>query len=427
VAVDTQGNIIAAGNTHTSNVAFSSDWMIAKFAPDGTLLWQRTVDGTGNNFSDDDFVRSVAVDTQGNVLVAGLTRTASTGSDFTVAKFDREGTLLWLQILSGTFSGAGNDSARSVAVDMDGNVLAAGDIVNTGNGADFTVAKFDRDGTLVWQQTLNGTANANDVASMVAVDLAGNVSAVGFTQNTGTGADFTVAKFHSDGTLLWQQTLNGTGKAPDGTANVLDRANAVAVDTQGNVLAAGVVTERDATIFLPENAGTGFDPTVAKFAPDGTLLWQQTFTGSASDDDTAESVAVDTPGNVLVTGVMTNTATGRDFMVAKFDGDGALLWFRTIDGTANDLEGLNGTLNSVDNGVGGRGRPGRERHRRGRDVEYRYRSRPHGDTVRSGRPVQGVDLLRVGRRRVRLHRHDRGALRGRRDVCLQDPHRWHRV
>ena len=81
-----------------------------------------------------------------------------------------------------------------------------------GSGRDFIVAKFAPDGTLLWQQTLNGTANGCDAALSVAVDTEGNVLAAGSTENTGTGLDFTVAKFARDGTLLWQQTLNGTGQ-----------------------------------------------------------------------------------------------------------------------------------------------------------------------------------------------------------------------
>ena len=74
-----------------------------------------------------------------------------------------------------------------MAVDTQGNVLAAGYTTNTGTGQDFTVAKFAPDGTLLWQQTLNGTANVADAAFSVAVDTQGNVLAAGFTSNTGTG------------------------------------------------------------------------------------------------------------------------------------------------------------------------------------------------------------------------------------------------
>ena len=43
-------------------------------------------------------------------------------------------------------------------------MLAAGVTVNTGTGQDFTVAKFAPDGTLLWQRTLDGTANVDDAA-----------------------------------------------------------------------------------------------------------------------------------------------------------------------------------------------------------------------------------------------------------------------
>src|SRR5262249_41963983 len=97
-------------------------------------------------------------------------------------------------------------------------------------------------------QNLNGTANFTDQAFSVAVDNLGNVGAAGFTINTGTDFDFTVAKLDPNGTLLWAQNLHGT-------TNTLEKANSVAVDNLGNVVAAG-------SIF---NTGTSSDFTVAKF------------------------------------------------------------------------------------------------------------------------------------------------------------------
>jgi outer membrane protein assembly factor BamB len=162
--------------------------------------------------------------------------------------------------------------------------------------------KFDRDGTLLWQQNLNGSANGFDEAFSVAVDNQGNVVAAGFTENTGTGfSDFTVVKFDPNGTLLWQQNLNGT-------ANGFDRAQSMALDNQGNVVAAG----------LTANAATFLDFTVAKFDRDGTLLWRQNLNGTANDNEDARSVAVDNQGNVVAAGVTRNTGTFEDFTVAKF-------------------------------------------------------------------------------------------------------------
>ena len=293
VAVDNQGSVLAAGRT--SNTGTGDDFTVAKFAEDGNLLWQQNLNGTANSF---DFAWSVAVDNQGNVLAAGGTVNTGTGTDFR-SRSSTATSHLWQQTLNGTANGF--DFAVPVAVDNQGNVFAAGSTVNTGTGDDFTVAKFNRDCTLMWQQTLNGTANGVDFAESVAVDNQGNVLAAGLTLNTGTHTDFTVAKFAEDGNLLWQQNLNGT-------ANGFDQALSVAVDNQGNVLAAGGTV----------NTGTGTDFTVAKFAEDGTLLWQQTRNGTANLADQAQSVAVDTRGNVLAAGSTANTGTFTDFTVAKF-------------------------------------------------------------------------------------------------------------
>jgi uncharacterized delta-60 repeat protein len=221
---------------------------VAKFDREGTLLWQHTLNGTAFNSTDPAF--SVAVDRQGNVVAAGITENTGTFRDFTVAKFDRDGALLWHQALNGTAAST-DDQALSVALDNQGNVVAAGFTLNTGTYYDFTVAKFDRDGALLWQRDLHGAFNgidpSDDRALSVAVDKQGDVVAAGYTQifQMRPRRDFTVAKFDGDGTLLWQQTLN----------NSSGDAHAVAVDQQGNVIAAGRISNR-----------TFIDFMVAKFA-----------------------------------------------------------------------------------------------------------------------------------------------------------------
>ena len=234
-----------------------------------------------------------------------------------MAKFDRDGTLLWQQNLNGTANIF--DEACSVAVDNQGNVLAAGRTENTGTGSDFTVAKFDRDGTLLWQQNLNGTANGSDEAFSVAVDNQGDVLAAGRTQNTGIDDDFTVAKFDRNGPLLWQQTLNGTANgllkrrsrwrwttkatcsppaAPKIPALRLHGSEvrprwdpALAAEPQRNgqqlvtgALGGGGQPRKRARRRRHRNTGT-WDFTVAKFAADGTLLWQQNLNGTADVSD----------------------------------------------------------------------------------------------------------------------------------------------
>jgi hypothetical protein len=61
-----------------------------------------------------------------------------------------------------------------VAVDRRGNVVAGGNTINTGSGIDFTGAKFNRNGRPLGKWTLNGTASDFDSTSAVAVDRQGN-------------------------------------------------------------------------------------------------------------------------------------------------------------------------------------------------------------------------------------------------------------
>jgi uncharacterized delta-60 repeat protein len=282
----------------------------------GALLWLQNVDGT--TFNGFDMARSVVVDKQGNVVAAGSTENTVTSSDFTVAKFDRAGTLLWRQNLNGTANGS--DIAKAVAVDKQGNVVAAGETLNTGTSSDFTVVKFDGDGTVLWQQNLNGTAPSRfnwDSAEAVAVDNQGNVVAAGFLRNQFI-PDLTVAKFDRNGSLLWQHNIAGTD---------FDK-KAVAVDNRGNIVVAASVEQ---------------DFTVAKFDGDGTLLWQQNLNGTAAGGDSAASVAVDIQGNVVASGLTRNTLPGgSDFTVAKFDRDGTLLWQHNLHGTT-----VNGSNNAA--------------------------------------------------------------------------------
>src|SRR5262249_24245121 len=159
---------------------------------------------------------------------------------------------------------------------------------NTGSGEDFFVIKLrGSDGTELWRQTINGTANDADFVAALVVDAAGDVLAAGSTINTGTGPDFTVVKLRgSDGAVLWQQAIAGPGHGDD-------RAWALAVDGAGNAVATGYV----ASTAVPS------DIAVVKFSgADGGVLWQRFLDGGAKTSDEGLAVALDATGDVVVAG-----------------------------------------------------------------------------------------------------------------------------
>ena len=102
-----------------------------------------------------------------------------------------------------------------------------------------------------------------------------------------------------------------TGWQINGTANGRDFATTVTVDGMGNVVAVGATT----------NTGTGADFTVIKFdGMSGTELWRKTINGMANDFDTTFAVTVDAAGDVVAAGMIKNVWTGDDFIVVKLSG-----------------------------------------------------------------------------------------------------------
>ncbi|TXC66631.1 hypothetical protein FSC37_14810 [Piscinibacter aquaticus] len=198
------------------------------------------------------------------------------------------------------------------------------------NGPDLFVAKYDRDGSLIWGRQL-GT-DTTDNAAGVATDAAGNIYLTGYTfgsldANSNAGdADAFLVKYDRDGVKLWTRQFGSVDQ---------DIATAIAVDSTGHPY---VVGRTVGALGGAPNAG-GLDAFVVKFDATGTPVWTRQF-GSAADDY-AYGVALDAEDDVVVIGstlgalAQTTGLGGTDAFTVKLDGAGAFLWLRQ-SGTAGD-------------------------------------------------------------------------------------------
>src|SRR5262249_30176047 len=193
-------------------------------------LWRHVVDGSA---AGTDVARSIRVDAAGDVVAAGELQNVATGMDFVVMKLSgATGAEAWRTQIKGTASL--DDLDRAVRGDAAGDVVAAGELQNTGTGLDFTVVKLSGgSGTEIWRRVLNGSASGNDAAHAVRIEPMGDILACGAVQNTGTDLDFAVVKLSGvDGSVMWRKEINGTSSGPD-------QASALAEDSSGDVVAAG--------------------------------------------------------------------------------------------------------------------------------------------------------------------------------------------
>jgi uncharacterized delta-60 repeat protein len=106
-------------------------------------------------------------------------------------------------------------------------------------------------------------------------------------------------------------------KRIDGPVHGSEHAHDVRIDSVGNVIVTGWI----------ETATGNEDCHTVKYSPQGDLLWENTYAGSATGTDYGYALTLDPSGNVYVAGFGNgdNPAT-FDLFVLKYDADGNSVW-----------------------------------------------------------------------------------------------------
>ena len=168
IGLGPDGNIIVAGWFRDPSTDNLNIRVLRYDAYTGKTL----TDASYNNESDDEKAWGVAVDADGNIIVAG--ETSSYDGVTLTLKFGPDGHLLWANRYRGSeYKNRGN----AVAVDRDGNVFVAGKITKDEQSGDWMLLVYDRDGKLVFDKTypVGGDAGAEGIA----VDIYGNIAIAG--------------------------------------------------------------------------------------------------------------------------------------------------------------------------------------------------------------------------------------------------------
>jgi uncharacterized delta-60 repeat protein len=270
--------------------------------------WTATYNGPG---SGNDAASKVAYDASGNVYIAGF-GAGSTSVDYFIVKYNSAGVQQW----SRTYNGTGNavDEALDIAVDAAGNVYVTGKSIVTGSDFDYATIKYNTEGTLQWTAGYNGPGNGEDKATGIAVDAAGNVYVTGTSY--GANNDYATIKYNASGIQLWAMRYNST-------FNGRDDAMDIGLDGAGNIYVTGF------------SAGWGFDYATIKYNPDGVQQWVKRYDGPVNSDDLPLALAIDSEGNVCVTGYSLGNLTAYDYATVKYNSSGTELWVQRYNHTYN--------------------------------------------------------------------------------------------
>jgi uncharacterized delta-60 repeat protein len=316
VVVDNFGNVYVAGNSPGETSA--NDITTIKYNSAGQQQWIQRYNGPGNSDDGTNGTNAIAVDSSGNVYVAGWSA-GKENTDYVVIKYNANGDQQWAQRYNGT--GNGYDAPYGVALDSSGNVYITGTSTGDGTGSDCTTIKFNNSGQQQWAKSYNGSGNGYDAGQALAVDDSGNVYITGVsTAQNGLG-DCVTIKYDTDGNQQW-------AKVYDGPANGTDYGNSVTADGSGNVYVTGSST----------GSTTDRDYLTIKYDSSGQQQWVSTYTSAGSNVDEGRSVALDGSGNVYVTGVLAYSegkSSTDDWGTIKYDSSGIKQWVRTYNGPAN--------------------------------------------------------------------------------------------
>lgn len=285
---------------------------------------------------------ALAADATGNSLAL----TSPAGGALTLTRRGAAGQVIWQRSLTSLGLPA---RGTSVLVDGNGGSLVTGALVDAGGtpqGA--LVARLDSAGNLLWQDVLPGTFGQ---ALRGGIDAAGLAYVLSHQLRPGSVpalTDLVLTQYGATGQRLWSRTtgvrytlstsallvsLSGVSTLTGGTDTAGQQLLA-AYDVAGNLIAArniassdalGLAAGRNGEVVAVGTGGLGF--LVVKHDAALNTLWQTSHAASGS----AQRVAVDAAGNLLVSGV-TNAQSGlatviaNDWLTLKLDPAGALLW-----------------------------------------------------------------------------------------------------
>ena len=305
VAVQSDGRVLIGGNFSTVSGVYRS--CIARLNKDGTLdtTFQNGLSGANC------CVSSIAVQIDRKVIIGGGFTSVNGVSRTNVARLNADGTLDtgFQNGLSGV--GGLNSYVTSVAVQSDGKVLIGGGFTTVNGVSRKGIARLNGDGTLD-TGFQNGLSGVNDRVLSVAVQWDGKVVIGGnFTAVDGVNRNG-IARLNADGTL-------DTGF--DGRS-LGDAARSVALQSDGKVLLLS-------------------DGVIVRLNADGTLD-----TGfeiiQTGDRDDVTSIAVQSDGKVLIGGYFTSVNGVQTMGFARLNPDG------TLDtGFGNGLGGVPWQLSAV--------------------------------------------------------------------------------
>ncbi|MFI5134258.1 MAG: delta-60 repeat domain-containing protein, partial [Chitinophagales bacterium] len=220
-----------------------------------------------------------------------------------------------------------DEFARAVAIQPDGKIVLAGNVSFNGAYADFALARYNSNGTLdngfaYGGKLTTAIGESDDIANAVAIQPDGKIIAAGYSY-VGEHFDFALARYNADG--VPDKSFNTDGKLISSVGKFNDVINSIAVQPDGKIVAAGYSSDGIQNHFA-----------IVRYNIDGTL--DRTFNSTGfvvlpigSGNSEISSVCIQPDGKIIAAGFSDNNSKSN-FTLARLNQDGTFDQSFNFDG-----------------------------------------------------------------------------------------------
>jgi fibronectin-binding autotransporter adhesin len=282
---DVRADTTFFSSSDSSTPVFNNDGTLRKTAGTGSTVWQGTFNHNG------------LLELQSGLFSFGTTPNIGAASSLTVFLGGTTAGTQFGQVVVGNITFAGTLNV----VLTNGFVPAVSNSFHIINGGTGSGVFTNTTGRVLGNGLVLDTNYAGGDLTLKALAV-------------NTAPSFTFTNFSSvDGAQEWVRDAS----------NLSAQGVKVAVDGSGNVIVAG-----------DEYLGQDYNIIVVKYAPDGTAQWTNQFNGSPGGTDQVRGLALDSAGNVIVTGF--SIGSTYDYVTLKYAANGTPVWTNFFDGGLDD-------------------------------------------------------------------------------------------
>lgn len=310
------GELITVAHSD-STVAGDEDVFLKRITVDGGVVYKISYNTSGTN---NDYGIDVTENPgTGDTYVVGVTDNGipnSTDYDVIVLQYDNTGTLL----NSYTYSGGSGlmDLAAAIRINpVSGDIIVAIASEDVSNGYDYLVLQLSSSLGYINEQRYDYTSGSGlpDVPIGLDFDGGGNIILIGASASSAVDWDYCSVAFDvSTLAFIVDDRVSASGFG-------YDQPLAFCLDKNKDIYITGTSS----------SDGINYDIRTVKISSNlSTILWDQTYDGTANLEDGGNTIVVDTNGNVIVGGFTTNSGGKKEIIWQKYDGStGSALWQKT--------------------------------------------------------------------------------------------------